>query len=400
MSRLLITANSPGEMAGWVRPILHQWHRLGLGPADILLLPCSFATGQEERVARTLPGVDHVYRPGDYFKLLLSEGRRYQGGTLLHLGGDLMYSAFLSWRWKLNAWSYLWARPWWNSAFCGYFTKDQWGINWLKKRRVSEDRIHLTGDLVLDAVRQHVPESTLEKARQISYLPGSRTHELAGLAPFFLDLHRRLQEKHPDLEGVLHLSPFLPKEEVGQLLGRAPDPKVGGVQGSFDGRYLRNGETSLTVSSENHYQDLSRSCLAISIPGTKTAEAGYLRTPLLTILPLNRPEHLPSIGLAGLLDFIPGGAHLKGRILVGLRPRVPLFAHPNILAGRPLLPEVVEPLQSESLARLVLHILDEKEKLRRVSELLEGLYPWSAQPAESLVARMVDGAKRPAIRHP
>ena len=96
MSRLLITANSPGEMAGWVRPILHQWHRLGLGPADILLLPCSFATGQEERVARTLPGVDHVYRPGDYFKLLLSEGRRYQGGTLLHLGGDLMYSAFLS----------------------------------------------------------------------------------------------------------------------------------------------------------------------------------------------------------------------------------------------------------------------------------------------------------------
>ena len=395
MSRLLITANSPGEMAGWVRPILHQWHKLGLGPADILLLPCTFATGQEERVARTMPGVDNVYRPGDYFKLLLSEGRRYQSGTLLHLGGDLMYSAFLSWRWKLNAWSYLWARPWWNSAFKGYFTKDQWGINWLKKRRVPESQIHLTGDLVLDSVRQHVPAPTLEKSMQVSYLPGSRSHELAGLAPFFLDLHRRLQNHHPELKGVLHLSPFLPREEIGRLLQHAPDPKVGGIQGVFNGRSLQNGETVLTVSTEHHYQDLSQSCLAISIPGTKTAEAGYLRTPLLTLLPLNRPEHLPSIGLAGLLDFVPGGAQLKGRLLLSLKPKAGLFAHPNILAGRALLPELVEPLRADPLARLVLNLLGEKEKLRRVSESLQELYPWSAEPAEALVARMSSSIANP-----
>lgn len=148
-------------MAGWVRPILKEWHERGLGAVDILLLPCSFATGQEERVARSLPGVEHVYRPGDYFRLWRSEARKYQDGNLLHLGGDLMYSAFLGWRWGIRCWSYLWARPWWNSAFSGYFTKDAWGVDWLRKRRVPPEQIHLTGDLVLDAVRQYVPYPTL-----------------------------------------------------------------------------------------------------------------------------------------------------------------------------------------------------------------------------------------------
>jgi len=385
VSRLLITANSPGEMAGWVRPILKEWHERGLGAVDILLLPCSFATGQEERVARSLPGVEHVYRPGDYFRLWRSEARKYQDGNLLHLGGDLMYSAFLGWRWGIRCWSYLWARPWWNSAFSGYFTKDAWGVDWLRKRRVPPEQIHLTGDLVLDAVRQYVPHPTLDKEDQISYLPGSRRHELASLTPFFLELHGRLQQLFPGLKGVLHLSPFLPQEEIAPLLQSSPDPKVGGLQGTLTDRTLQTGKTHLEIVGEEHYSRLSKSRLAISIPGTKTAEAGYLRTPLLTILPLNRPEHLPSIGPLGLLDFLPGGAHLKGRLILKTRPRVGLLSHPNILAGRPLLPELLEPLRLEALVTLVSNILGEKEKLRGVSEQLASLYSWETLPAHTLV---------------
>lgn len=390
MSRLLITANSPGEMAGWVSPLVKEWRARNLGPIDILLLPCTFATGEEERVARSLVGVDRVYRPSEYLKLLWSGGRDYRSGRLLHLGGDLMYSAFLSWRWDIKSWSYLWARPWWDSAFAGYFTKDQWGVDWLKKRRVSESKIHLTGDLVLDAVRQHIQQPTKTKSPQISYLPGSRSEELGSLTPFFLELHGLLQAHHPELEGVLHLSPFLPLDKVSKLLQSPPHPAVGGLQGTLKNGFLSSGDTRLKIARVDHYQSLSSSQLAISIPGTKTAEAGYLRTPLLTLLPLNRPEHLPSIGLLGLLDFLPGGRHLKGKLLLGLKEKLGLLAHPNILAGRALLPEIVEEIDVQSMGRRVLEILENKKSLESVSETLENLYSWESRPAKELVQKMIE----------
>ena len=392
MSRLLLTANSPGEMAGWVRPLVKVWHGKQAGPIDLLLLPCAFATGQEERVARELEGVDRVYRPADYPGLLLKYGRDYQDGALLHLGGDLMYSAFLSWRWKLQAWSYLWARPWWNSAFRGFFTKDEWGINWLRKRRVPEAKIHLTGDLVLDAVRQEVaspwPQSIPRKF-QISYLPGSRAIEVETLAPLVLGVHDQLKRRYPDLQGVLHLSPFLPQEQIAALITAPPHPQVGGLQGRLDGTTLKAGQAELQVATTDGYERLSQSMLALSIPGTKTAEAGYLRTPVLTMIPLNRPEYLPSHGLLGLFDFLPRGNHLKGRLMLRMKPKIGILAHPNILAGRKMLPEILEVVDVDMLARALTDTIEEEALLDGVRAELERLYSWQASPSEGMVDRML-----------
>lgn len=384
--RLLLSANSPGEMAGWVRPLVKAWRARNVGPVDLMLLPCSFATGQEERVARELEGVERVYRPSDYPKLFLKYGRDYQDGALLHLGGDLMYSAFLSWRWKLSAWSYLWARPWWNSAFTGFFTKDDWGVRWLKKRHVPVEKIHLTGDLVLDAVRQEVAQPhSGQRAFQISYLPGSRAVELRSLTPLLLEVHSHLSQRYPGLRGVLHLSPFLPREELAGLLQAPPDAEVGGLQGTLDGNLLRSGSTSLELASSDGYQRLSQSMMALSIPGTKTAEAGYLRTPVLTMIPLNRPEHLPSIGLVGLLDFLPGGSYLKGRLMLRLKPKIGLLAHPNILAQRALLPEILDRVDSQGLAETVTSVIESDGLLESVEKELERLYSWQTAPSLDIV---------------
>lgn len=393
MTRLLLTANSPGEMAGWVRPLVRAWRSHQVGPVDLMLLPCSFATGQEERVARELEGVDRVYRPADYPKLLLRYGRDYRDGALLHLGGDLMYSAFLSWRWQLSAWSYLWTRPWWNSAFTGFFTKDEWGVRWLQKRRVPNEKIHLLGDLVLDAVRQEVPQPRSgERAFQISYLPGSRAVEVQSLTPLLLEVHALLAERYPGLRGVLHLSPFLPQEELSNLLESAPDPAVGGVQGRLEDRALVAGSTRLEIATGDGYRRLSESMMTLSIPGTKTAEAGYLRTPVLTMIPLNRPEHLPSIGLVGLLDFLPGGSHLKGRLMLRLKPTIGLLAHPNILAGRALLPEILDRVDSLSLAQAISAVLEKPEQLEECRQELERLYPWQAAPSQQMVEAILNRA--------
>lgn len=387
--RLLITANSPGEMAGWVRPLVEAWREKNDAPVDILLLPCTFATGQEERVARSLVGVDRVYRPADYLKLLWSWGKDYQKGRLLHLGGDLMYSAFLSWRWGISSWSYLWARPWWDNAFEGYFTKDEWGVRWLRKRKVHPEKIHLIGDLVLDAVRQQVAAPVEHRLPQVSYLPGSRPHELALLTPFFLALHKELQKAHPGTSGVLHVSPFQPLSQLEHLLQQPPDPAVGGFQGRLEGNRLKALDVELELALHDGYSRLSQSELAVSIPGTKTAEAGYLRTPLVTLLPLNRPEYLPSIGLVGLLDYLPGGRHLKGRLLLRLKDKIGLLAHPNILAQRALLPEYVERIEVNSMARRLSSILENKKELSEVRRHLEELYSWEPQPARMLVERLV-----------
>ena len=390
MRRLLLTANSPGEMAGWVRPLVKVWQSKGVGPVDLLLLPCSFATGQEERVARELEGVDRIYRPADYPKLLLRHGRDYRDGVLLHLGGDLMYSALLSWRWGLSAWSYLWARPWWNSAFSGFFTKDDWGVRWLKKRRVPAEKIHLLGDLVLDAVRQEISQpSSAPRRLQISYLPGSRKEEVESLTPFCLEVHDLLRRRYPDLRGVLHLSPFLPQEQVSSLIQAPPHPAVGGLQGQLHGNLLTAGSSALEIATSDGYQRLSESMLALSIPGTKTAEAGYLRTPVLAMTPLNRPEHLPSIGLLGLLDFLPGGNHLKGRLMLRLKPKIGLLAHPNILAGRALIPEILDVVDTQGVAAAITSAVEADGLLESVMAELETLYSWEPAPSEGMVLRML-----------
>ena len=392
--RLLLTANSPGEMAGWVAPLVAAWTARGLGPVDLLLLPCTFATGQEERVARALAGIDRVYRPKDYPWLLIRGGRDYKNGVLLHLGGDLMYSAFLSWRWKLASWSYLWTRPWWNSAFMGFFTKNEWGVNWLLKRRAPKEKIFLVGDLVLDAVRQHLnSEPSLERSAQISYLPGSRAIEAKVLAPFFLELHSRLQLRHPGLRGVLHLSPFLPQSQLEEILQAEPDPAVGGIQGRLENGRLVGPSGELQLATHDGYRRLAESRIAVSIPGTKTAEAGYLRTPVLTIIPLNKPEHLPSIGLVGLLDLIPGGGWLKGRLMLRMKPRIGLLAHPNILAQKALLPEILDVVEAESVCASVDAVLSEPLRLESVQKALEQLYSWSSSPAHAMVEAMAQRLK-------
>lgn len=393
MKRLLITANSPGEMAGWVKPLTRAWASHGLGPVDLMLLPCTFATGQEERVARSLPGIDRIYKPWEYAKLFFRDGKDYREGGVLHLGGDLFYTTFLSWRWGLQqrTWSYLWARPFWDTAFQGYFTKDDWGVNWLLKRRIAPSKIHLVGDLVLDSVRQHVSEPVLDRANQISYLPGSRETEVRTLAPFFLKLHALLEKQRPGLRGVLHLSPFLPEDASSRLLEGSPHPKVGGHRGRLDGNRLVGPESELEIATTNGYQRLAESRLAVSIPGTKTAEAGYLRTPVYTLIPLNRPEELPSIGLVGLLDWLPGGSRLKGHLMLRLKGKLGLIAHPNMKAGRALLPEFVDVVEAGDLAGRIGPILNDESLLRSVQEALVDLYSWEPEPAEQIVTMLSPG---------
>ena len=99
----------------------------------------------------------------------------------------------------------------------------------------------------------------------------------------------------------------------------------------------------------------------------------------------------PSTGLTGLLDFLPGGAAIKGKILLKLKPTLGLLGHPNILADRALLPELIEEVDPTPLAELSIRLLKEKKQLRRVAEHLTNLYPWTQNPAHSVVKKLAEG---------
>ena len=390
---LLFTANSPGEIAGWLRPLVREarrrWPETRIA---VILLPCTFASGSEGRVAQDLVGVDEVVPASRYLDLLLRGGARYQPATLVHLGGDLMYAAFLAWRWRMPAWAYLWGRWWWDGAFRGYFVKDERGVAWLERRRVPTRKAAIVGDLVADAVEAALegqPPAPRGPGRKVSFLPGSRAREVEALTPFYLEVAERLAATRADLEFQMLLSPFIPPDLAERLLQAPPAAKVGGVPGRLeDGVLTSPAGVRMRIVRTGNQAALAGSELAITIPGTKTAEAGCLGVPQLVVVPMNRPELVPYGGLLGLLDWVPGGEHLKGRILMRVKEKAGLLAQPNLLAGRALLPEMVGVLTPEQVATQAGSMLDAPEELRLQASLLKDLYGPSRGAAQRIFARM------------
>lgn len=374
MKKLLVAANSPGEVA-WLRPFSEEVRSRGWR-CDVLLYPCTFASGREAEVLATYPGVDRVWQGRELWRLGLKEGRCYPPGTpLLHLGGDLLYSALGHWRWGWDCWSYLWARPWWDRAFRGYFSRNADSTRGLLRRRVRPQKIFEVGDLIVDSVLAQVPRLPERNPRLISFFPGSRQREVCHLVPFYARVADELAERFPDLEFQLPISPFLSFKALALELQGPPDPRLDGVPVRLEeGAVVTPRGTRLRWLQEETLEAVARSILAVSIPGTKTAEAGSLGVPTLTLLPLNCPEHLPYGGLLGLLDWVPGGARWKGRWLTRKAARLGLLSQPNQLLGKAVMPEMIDHLTAPKVAAAVAQLLQDPEELRVRGNLVREAY--------------------------
>lgn len=383
--KLLITANSPGEVA-WIRPLAEQVAARGWS-CDVLLYPCTFATGKEAEVLRTYPGVERVWPKHSLLSLFWKEGRRYPPSTpLIHLGGDLMYTAFFQRRFGWKCWSYLWARPWWDRAFTGYFSRNAQSSAGLRRRRVAAEKILEVGDLVVDSVNFQVPELPERDPHLITFLPGSRDEEIRHALPLFSRAAEILRETRPELRFQTLLSPFLSLQRLRQLLEKPVDPRMDHAGGQLVGdRYVCRQGLEVQVIQEQALQHEARSVLALSLPGTKTAEAASLGVPCLTIVPLNCPEVLPVHGLLGLLDWLPGGSHLKGKLLLSQKHRVGLLSQPNQLLGRAIMPEMVDFLTARDIAAQTAALLDRPEELHEKSLLLRQAFQALAGASDQML---------------
>ena len=390
--RIYISANSPGEISGWLKPAVKMLGKLlPEYKISVILLPCVFASGREKDVIETLPEVDEVIPSRNYFSLLFDKKNK-SDSALLHLGGDITFTAWLAKHWKTTAWGYQWGKKSIDNYYRGYFVKAIRDKEELERRGINSNKIYIVGDLLKDSVNAgcggEVSYKTASSVETICFMPGSRLKELRSLLPFFLQLAALIKEKYPAMKFKTLVSPYIDWEEFVAQKELVPLKELGGVRGSIDGaRKLIIGDNAeIRLVNENHICEMQDSDFLITIPGTKTGEAGCLGKPMAVLLPLNKPEDIPFIGVIGLLDWFPViGPRIKGRILMSMSRKFGWVAQPNIMVNREIVPEIRGILNVQDVARTITSLLEDGEKLEKIRKELREIY----EPFDGATEKMV-----------
>lgn len=393
---ILITANSPGEIAGWTRPVVKCL--LEKEPSvkiSVLLLPCSFSSGREREVAESIPGVQKVYSVWETISIILFGGgdRFARSKVLLHLGGDLFYAALLSRRLDLPVWAYEWAQKSWDKQFKGYFARDEKNRQILLKRDIDDNKIHIVGDLLVDSVYFRADDARPVSKKGdllIGFMPGSRTREALALMPLLGGVADKIKERFPDADFYMPISPFIDREKFFGSFPLKPDKKMPGVVIEYNDVILWTEKRTPIYLSDDSMSVMKQSDFIITIPGTTTGEAGTLGIPLISILPLNRPELIPYIGLIGLLEHVPLiGKPLKAKLMMGLSKSKPLLSQPNLRAGKEVIPEMMEIVNPDNIFEKILPYLEDREKLAQIREDLLNLYAPYRGAAEKMAVMLL-----------
>ncbi|MFN3429985.1 MAG: hypothetical protein ACK46X_08530 [Candidatus Sericytochromatia bacterium] len=370
-AEILILSNGPGELASWVRPVVRQLRQDAPDcRVTVALTPCPYASGQEPDAIAAWPERVAVWRPDETMGYLLW-GRRPAGfapqapGAVLFLGGDQLFGAILSRRTGYPLLTYTETEGRWAPLTRRFLASDRGVFLKLRQARVPASQLRLVGNLMVDAVR---PAFDPIQARRVlglrpdalvlGLLPGSKPFKVRYVTPLFLRVAELLQGAHPGLQVVLHRSPFTPREQLVEAIeSERYRQATGGVsgrlerEGTIDWIYTPGGGRIQVIPPELHQEGLAVADLALTVPGTNTAELAILGVPMVVALPLHKPEEIPIDGLIGQLGSVPGvGPWLKRFLARQFEARKPLLALPNQRAGRMVTPEVMGTFTPEALA--------------------------------------------------
>ncbi|HEY8498481.1 MAG TPA: hypothetical protein VIK90_04460 [Limnochordales bacterium] len=370
---LIMTANGPGEIAGWLYPVVTEVRRrLRLRPVPGLRLiawapPCNFASGRELEALAGLGPWDGLFGPREMWAFML-RGRLPAGyrparrGLVLFLGGDLFYAALTARRLGFAAMAYTEGRARWLWAYERFFVPNRQAASRAVGMGAPPQRVEVVGDLVVDAVaaRSSRPAPPVpDGVPTVGLFAGSRDFEVRWVLPMFVEaaaiLRRRLGRPVRVLAVV---SPFA-SEEALRAATRAAGAEAGAIEWVRDAGWA--GEARGAAMRRCH--------VAITVPGTVTAELGALGVPAVTVLPLHRPELIPLEGVMGLLGALPPvGPRLKAAFVRRAARRLGPVAIPSRRAGRRLAPELVGEVSPEAIADEALALLQDEQRRRAVGE--------------------------------
>lgn len=394
MYYVFIVTNSPGELLGWVKPVVRSLNkRTSQIKIVVVITPCQYSSGMERKVARSFPEVNYVMSKGEYFKYLffnlkppglyLNASRK---GVVLFLGGDPIYALLLSKRLGFSAMAYTH-----RLRYKRYFKRFMVPNNKIREEFIEEgvkpEKVTVLGDLVGDAVQPLISRKELSQFLHISpdslcvsILPGSRPRIVRYMTPFFLRVCELIKEKFPKIQFFLVLSPFVAKEELRNLTKEklSKPSLVKGVKLEKEEnqwQLITESGLRVLVIEENRYEVMSISTMSITIPGTNTRELSFLGVPMVVAIPLNKPEAIPLDGLAGLIGDVPlVGTSIKKWIVRRYDRNVKFAAAPNRCAEKKIVPEVRGIIQAEDVAKEAIKLLKDTDSLRRMSIELKELF--------------------------
>jgi hypothetical protein len=402
--RIAITANGPGEFAGWVRPLVAALRaRDPSVEIHVLGVPDDFATGREaEYVEQLFPGV-HAYPPSAYFRLALGrgvEGLPAQFDRVQYLGGDLSHAARVHARLGGVATSYKFSRKKYASEFARVFAVDAANKKQLLEWGTPEDRIRVVGNLAIDGALGEASgaygDPPSDAARDgIILFPGSRKHEIANVFPLFVRVALNLRRMLPGVPVAFAGSPFVTDELLREALARGGEHPLsyGAPAELSDGEIVAEGARFPLVRAAMGAAAHAR--LAITIPGTKVIELAALGVPAVVCTPFNAPE-LVVIGgplqYVGKLPFI--GVPVKRAAVIAVAKRFEHFAQPNIDADKDLDVEIAGTLLPSQVAHTAAERWNDPGWCERTGTELRNLYRHHAGAAERMAAFLLEPVRR------
>jgi lipid-A-disaccharide synthase len=400
--RIAVTANGPGEVAGWLRPLLRSvYERDPATEVHVFLVPDDYATGLEAPALRGFFPQAHVYEPSTYLKFAL--GRRLEGlppsvDLVLYMGGDLLHAARLHARLQGKVASYKFSRKGYRKLFDRVFAVDEKNVEQLLAWETPSDRILRVGNLAIDGAfleAQSEPEPGTP-ADGILIMPGSRTYEVENLIPFYFTVALRVLRERPGLPIAFGLSPFTSSAQVRAAIERGGDPRVfaqrGRLRDEGDATYLESLDGSVRIPVlRRALAAAARSRLVLTIPGTKTIELAALGKPAITITPLNAPEIITINGPLTYLHRIPlVGVPLKRAIAVGVSRRFKHHTQPNMDANDMVIDEIHGTVTPGRVARIALARYDDSAWIAQTGERLAGLYGEHRGAADRMAASLFE----------
>jgi hypothetical protein len=384
--RIALTANGPGEVAGWLRPLLRSLYERNPGLlAFVFLVPDDYATGFEAQMVREAFPQAQVFEPKRYLKFAL--GGRLEGlpsavDVVQYIGGDLLHAARAHARLMGRAATYKFSRRAYRKLFDRAFAVDRRNVEQLVSWGTPPERIELVGNLAVDGAlfEAALAPEPFAPSDGILIMPGSRSYEIENLVPFYFATALRILRERPELPIAFAISPFTPRAAVRMAIEGGGHARMFGRRGRLE---TEDGVDFLTTASldvripvlTNALSAAKRARLVLTIPGTKTIELAVLGKPAIAITPLNAPEVVAINGPLTYLNRVPFvGIPLKRAAAVAVARRFQYHTQPNMDAQKPLIREVHGTVTPGRIARIALESYDDPAWLASASGELVELY--------------------------
>ncbi|HSV32135.1 MAG TPA: hypothetical protein VLH40_08980 [Atribacteraceae bacterium] len=372
---IVIFANSPGEIASWVKPAVE--HIVKALPRIRLIIvtpPCQWRSGGESLFCTALPNVVRIIEPWEYLRYLIRPGslpelrRLSPRSVILYFGGELFYPLVLQRRTGVPLVGYRQDAHYSAKRFQRLFVSTPRVRDRLITQGSDGNKIEVAGNLMIDGCPPPSPHwrQQFDPPGQqliVSLFPGSRKNEIRYMLPFFLKTVDSLKPAQQAVRFFLSLSPFAGLSDLERALasstGSEPSPKTRILTTEHPFPVIKTPQgQSIEIVQKHPHEIMAASDLMLTIPGTKTLEAAFYGTPMLVVTPLERAEDINIGGLVDFLSYLPlFGKRLKRKLIQKAVRRFPFTALPNIIAGESVVPELVGKITPDLVAREVEHIL-------------------------------------------